>query len=111
MILQSAASARDLEVGEGTGALDMEAESRKIVDTLLVLAGSLLGVLAVAGVYSYLVPKLPAIDVLKDVQLQVPLRVYSRDERLVAEFGEKRRKPLRFEEVPTTMVTMSKGRT
>ncbi len=72
--------------------------------TLLILAGALLGVLAVGAVYSYLVPKLPAIDVLKDVQLQVPLRVYSRDERLVAEFGEKRRKPLRFSQVPPTMV-------
>ncbi len=72
--------------------------------TLLVLGGALLGVLAAGGVYWYLVPKLPAIDVLKDVQLQVPLRVYSRDERLVAEFGEKRRKPLRFPELPPTMV-------
>ena len=51
--------------------------------TLLVVGGALLGVLAAGGVYWYLVPKLPAIDVLKDVQLQVPLRVYTRFFRLV----------------------------
>ena len=72
--------------------------------TALVLAGALLGVLAVGAVYWYLVPKLPSIEVLKDVQLQVPLRVYTRDGRLIAEFGEKRRAPLTIDEVPETMV-------
>jgi penicillin-binding protein 1A len=47
---------------------------------------------------------LPPIDSLKDVQLQEPLRVYSRDGRLIAEFGEKRRTPLEYEQVPQLMV-------
>ena len=73
----------------------------------LALTGLLLGLtglLGAVGVYAYLVPKLPPTDSLQDVQLQVPLRVYTRDGALVAEFGEKRRTPVTFDEVPERMV-------
>ena len=63
-----------------------------------------LGILGTAGLYIALAPHLPSIEALKDVQLQVPLRVYSRDNLLLAEFGEKRRIPLKFEEIPDLMV-------
>ena len=68
------------------------------------LFGGLLGVVAVAGVYIVLVPTLPSVQSLKDVRLQVPLRVYTSDELLIAEFGEKRRIPLRLEQVPKRMI-------
>lgn len=68
------------------------------------LAGAFLGV-AVAGVgYLVLAPKLPSVDALRDVELQVPLKVYAADGSLLAEFGEKRRTPLTYEEVPQAMV-------
>ena len=55
----------------------------------------LLAVLAAAigagGVYLYLEPKLPSAETLRDVHLQVPLRVYTREGEVLAEFGEKRR--------------------
>jgi len=70
----------------------------------LILLGALGALLAGAGVYWYLNPKLPSIDVLKDVKLQVPLRVYTRDAKLVAEFGEKRRTPLELRQVPELMI-------
>jgi penicillin-binding protein 1A len=38
---------------------------------------------------------------LLDVRLQTPLRVYSKDNRLIAEFGEKRRAPITIEQIPT----------
>jgi penicillin-binding protein 1A len=38
------------------------------------------------------------------VELQVPLRVYSRDLKLIAEFGEKRREPLSYAQVPEPMI-------
>jgi penicillin-binding protein 1A len=69
-----------------------------------VLVTGLLACIGAAGLYWYLAPKLPPIDNLKDVQLQEPLRVYSRDGRLIAEFGEKRRTPLEFEAIPPLMV-------
>lgn len=67
--------------------------------TLLIL-GLTVGTIALISVYLHLEPKLPSIENLRDVQLQVPLRVYSRDQLLIAEFGEKRRTPLVYNEIP-----------
>ena len=61
-------------------------------------------VLVVAAAVLYVVPNLPEIDALRDVRLQVPLRVYSRDGSLIAEFGEKRRALLRIDEAPEQLV-------
>ena len=46
---------------------------------------------------------LPDVETLRDVQLQVPLRVYTRDGKLVSVFGEKRRIPVDIEEIPDTL--------
>ncbi len=71
---------------------------------LLVLLGLLATLIAAGAGYAYLAPRLPSIERLKDVRLQVPLRIYSRDRKLVAEFGEKRRDPLRLDQVPETLI-------
>ncbi len=68
------------------------------------LMGLLLGSLALLGIYLYLEPELPSIDDLQEVRLQVPLRVYSRDAKLIAEYGEQRRMPLGIDEIPELMV-------
>jgi len=67
-------------------------------------AGAFLTILALIGLYAFIVPGLPPTHSLQDMQFQVPLRVYSRDEGLIAEFGEKKRAPLTYEEVPKLMV-------
>lgn len=54
----------------------------------------------VSGVALYLSPTLPDVDTLREVKLQTPLRVYSADNKLIAEFGEMRRLPISFEQVP-----------
>ena len=66
--------------------------------------GVFLTMLMVGAVTLFIVPNLPAIESLKDVQFQVPLRVFSRDQKLIAEFGEKKRAPLAYEEIPPLMV-------
>jgi penicillin-binding protein 1A len=48
----------------------------------------------------YLNHDLPDVSSLKTVQMQVPLRVYSADDKLIAEFGEKRREPVSLEQIP-----------
>ena len=53
---------------------------------------------------SYLENNLPPVDMLKDVQLQVPLKIYSADGQLIAEYGEKRRTPLTLEKIPQDMI-------
>ena len=60
--------------------------------------------LGVGGVIWYFASDLPSIDKLKDVQLQVPLRVYTQNNLLVAEFGEQRRFPLQASQFPDLMV-------
>ena len=69
-----------------------------------VLSLALLGALTVIGAYVYITPKLPDIDTLKDVQLQVPLRVYANQGELIAEFGEMKRTPLKYEEFPQHLI-------
>ena len=69
--------------------------SAKILFGMLVLAFS--GLIAL---YLYLEPELPSIEGLSDVQLQVPLRVYSQEGALIAEYGEKRRSPKAIQEIP-----------
>jgi penicillin-binding protein 1A len=60
--------------------------------------------LSVSGAFLYLSPNLPSVDSLRSIQLQIPLRVYSADDKLIAEFGEMRRSPIRFEDIPQELI-------
>ncbi|MDO6563034.1 penicillin-binding protein 1A [Amphritea sp. 1_MG-2023] len=66
----------------------------------LTTLGVFIGCLALAAAYYYYAPKLPDVETLRDVQLQTPLRVYSDDNKLISEFGEKRRSPISFSQIP-----------
>ena len=57
-----------------------------------------------AGLSWYVLPNLPEIETLREIKLQTPLRVYSANNSLIAEFGEKRRIPVTIEDVPETVV-------
>jgi penicillin-binding protein 1A len=65
------------------------------------LFGLSVAVLIGSSFYLYLRPGLPAVEQLMDIRLQTPLRVYSADDKLIAEFGEKRRAPITIEQIPT----------
>ncbi|WP_404939893.1 penicillin-binding protein 1A [Pseudomonas sp. JDS08PS003] len=60
--------------------------------------------LALSGAFLYLSPGLPSVEALRSIQLQIPLRVYSSDGKLIAEFGEMRRTPIRFAEIPPNFI-------
>ncbi|MGB0846754.1 MAG: penicillin-binding protein 1A [Thiolinea sp.] len=66
--------------------------------TLLTL--STLALTGLTGLYFFYSPQLPDSKDLHHIQLQVPLRIYSKDEQLIAEYGTKRRRPVRFEQIP-----------
>lgn len=70
----------------------------------LLLSATTGALLILASAYLYLSPKLPSVDVLRDVQLQTPLRIYTSDNQLIGEFGEKRRSPLSFEQIPPLFI-------
>lgn len=63
---------------------------------LLLVVGSLL--------YLYLESQLPNVDSLKTVQLQVPLQIFSKEGLLIQEYGEKKRIPVTYDEIPPTLV-------
>jgi len=63
----------------------------------------LLSGIAIIGGYLTLNPKLPSIEGLSEVQLQVPLRIYSSEGALMGEFGEKRRTPKKLDDIPLLM--------
>lgn len=60
--------------------------------------------LSFSGAYLYLGPSLPSAESLRSIQLQIPLRVYSSDAKLIAEFGEMRRTPIRFADIPPDFI-------
>ena len=60
--------------------------------------------LSMSGAFLYLSPNLPSVDSLRSIQLQIPLRVYSADDKLIAEFGEMRRSPIRFDDIPEEFI-------
>jgi penicillin-binding protein 1A len=62
------------------------------------------GVLAVAVVALVLTPTLPELDDLSEKRLKVPMRVYTADGQLLAEFGEEKRIPVKIDEVPDLLI-------
>ena len=60
--------------------------------------------LSFSGAFLYLSPSLPSVESLRSIQLQIPLRVYSNDAKLIAEFGEMRRSPIAFTAIPTDFI-------
>lgn len=61
--------------------------------------------LSFSGAFLYLSPSLPSVESLRSVQLQIPLRVYSSDAKLIAEFGEMRRSPIAFADIPEDFIS------
>ena len=57
-----------------------------------------------AGIYLYLSPNLPDVATLRDVKLQTPMRVYTREGQLIGQFGEQKRSPLPFDAIPEQFV-------
>ncbi len=78
----------------------------RILGALLAAALSVLVMVCMgfAGAYQYLAPDIPDAASLRDVKTQLPLRVYSRDGKLMAQIGEQRRIPVAFDEIPTVVI-------
>lgn len=78
---------------------------RKLVSLGLLGASGILSLAAlVMGGYYYVEPTLPAAAELRNIDIQIPLSVYTRDGRLIAQFGEQKRNPVQYEEIPELIV-------
>jgi len=78
---------------------------KKIIKLLFWLGMSLtsLGIITTLTIYIYLKPELPEISLVDQSQLQVPLKIYTNDGVLIGEFGEKKRRPINFEDIPINL--------
>lgn len=68
------------------------------------MAGLLSLLLISSGAYLYLNPQLPNVEQLREIKLETPLQIYSRDGKLISEFGEKHSRPLHYDEIPPLLV-------
>src|SRR5690606_19652419 len=64
---------------------------------------TLLAAIGISGAYAFLAPSLPTSADMKNVELAVPLRVYTRGGQLIAQIGEQRRIPVTYAEIPATV--------
>ena len=72
--------------------------SSKIGKSFLIILCFLL--MGLSSLNIYIDSKLPNEKKIKDIELQIPLKVFSSDAKLIGEFGEKRRTALKFNEIP-----------
>ncbi|HET9693071.1 MAG TPA: PBP1A family penicillin-binding protein [Steroidobacteraceae bacterium] len=70
----------------------------------LLFTAPVLVLLGFAGAYQFLAPEIPDAAALRAVKTQMPLRVYSRDGKLIAQIGEQRRIPVAWDAIPEVVV-------
>lgn len=68
------------------------------------LAGFASLALAAFLLYRFIEPQLPDIEVLRDARYQTPMSIYSKDGLLIAQYGEMKRSPVSFSEVPEKVI-------
>lgn len=62
------------------------------------------GLLLLGSIVFYIYLELPDVTTLKNMQLQVPLRVFTKDGKLIAEYGENHRIPVSLDQVPKKLI-------
>lgn len=73
--------------------------ARNCIALFLILVG-----IAVISTLYYVQFELPDTAALKNVQLQVPLQIYTNEGKLLATFGEKRRIPIPYAQIPKPLI-------
>ena len=68
------------------------------------VAASMAATATVIGAYYYVSPSLPPAETIRDIPLQIPLRIFSRDGRLIEEVGERRRVIVDYDDLPPFVV-------
>ncbi len=85
-----------------------DAGRRRLSWLALLLGAGLTGAAAIAatviGAYLYVEPGLPEAETIREIPLQIPLRIYSRDGRLIEEVGERRRELVTYDDLPQHVI-------
>jgi penicillin-binding protein 1A len=64
------------------------------------ISSCVLVIAIILGSYLTIRPSLPEISLVDEAQLQMPLKVYTEDKALIGEFGEIKRRPIDFVDIP-----------
>ncbi len=75
---------------------------KKLIKIILFL--SFLAFLALIAIYISLKDDLPSVESLKDMKWQTPMQIYSADGKLISQFGEKKRIPLKLSQMPQQLI-------
>ncbi len=75
---------------------------RLLLAAILVAASGVAMILSAS--FLYLGPHLPPASQLREITFQIPLRIYSREGDLIGEYGEQRRTPIKFEQIPQDFI-------
>jgi penicillin-binding protein 1A len=65
---------------------------------------ALLALITLLSLYYYVKSDIPSVQVLKNVQLQTPMQVFTKDGLLINQFGEKRRIPVTIDQIPEPLL-------
>ncbi len=76
--------------------------TRQLVYLLALL--SIAAGMGTIALYLAVGPQLPEVASIQKIRLQTPMRIYSSDNRLIAEFGDKRRIPITLDQVPQDFI-------
>lgn len=85
----------------------MSPDRRRLVGRIALISLLVLSVAAAGGflmLRAWVMPQLPSVASLHEIRLGVPLRVYTRDGKLIGEFGAERREPLTYAQLPKPLV-------
>jgi len=64
----------------------------------------ILGTISLAALYFSMRSELPSVNILKEIQWQTPMQIFSADGELISQFGEKKRIPVTLDEVPQNLI-------
>lgn len=64
----------------------------------------ILGIASLAALYFSMRSELPSVKILKEIQWQTPMQIFSADGMLISQFGEKKRIPVSLDEVPQDLI-------
>ena len=59
--------------------------------------------LSLLALYITLSSTLPTVEEIQDMRMQIPMRIYTQDKKLIAVYGEKKRIPVTFQEIPDVL--------
>ncbi len=59
-----------------------------------------LAIISILSLYFFMRPSFPEIKLVNESELQMPLRVYTKDKILIGEFGEIKRRPSKYHDIP-----------